>query len=132
MLIDDDEIFNFLNKRILELSGTAGKINIFTAAQRAIEWLKEHSDEENSWPEIILLDIRMPLMDGFEFLDEFIQLPEKNIRKVKVFMLTSSIDERDRSRSANYPVVYGYYSKPMTPEILREMDEMPLKFETTT
>lgn len=126
MLIDDDEIFNFLNKRILELSGTAGKINIFTSAQQAIEWLQQHASEEDSWPEIILLDIRMPLMDGFEFLDEFVQLPEKNIRKVKVFMLTSSIDERDRSRSREYPVVYGYYSKPMTPEILKEMDAIPL------
>lgn len=127
MLIDDDEIFNFLNKRILELSGTAGKISIFTSAQQALEWLNAHLEKEGSWPEIILLDIRMPMMDGFEFLDHFIQLPEKNIQKVKVFMLTSSIDERDRSRSRNYPVVYGYYSKPMTPEILREMDAIPLK-----
>jgi CheY-like chemotaxis protein len=132
MLIDDDEIFNFLNKRILELSGTDGKISVYTSAQNALKWLKDSIGEKDAWPEIILLDIRMPIMDGFAFLDGFMQLPAEKIRMVKVFMLTSSLDEKDRKRSASYPVVYGYYSKPMTPEILREMDAMPLKDLTTT
>lgn len=127
MLIDDDEIFNFLNQRILELSGTAGEIQVFTAARKALTWLTENQSGEGVWPEIILLDIRMPGMDGFEFLEHFKQFPPEKIGKVKVFMLTSSIDDRDKNKSAAYPFVYGYYSKPMTPEILQEMDEMPLK-----
>lgn len=131
MLIDDDEIFNFLNKRILELSGTDGKISVYNSAQNALKWLMENKDEKDAWPEIILLDIRMPIMDGFDFLDRFMELPADNIRKVKVFMLTSSLDEKDRKRSNSYPVVYGYYSKPMSPEILREMDAMPMKDLTT-
>lgn len=128
MLIDDDEIFNFLNQRILELSGTAGKIQIFTAARKALAWLQENeTSAAESWPEIILLDIRMPGMDGFEFLEQFAQLPAGLLKGIKVFMLTSSIDERDKSKSLNYPFVYGYYSKPMSPEVLREMDAIPLK-----
>lgn len=127
MLIDDDEIFNFLNQRILELSGTAGKIQVFTAARKALNWLSDNHSNDEEWPEIILLDIRMPGMDGFEFLEQFRLLPAEKIKGVKVFMLTSSIDERDKNKSAAYPFVYGYYSKPMSPEILQEMDEMPLK-----
>lgn len=128
MLIDDDEIFNFLNQRILELSGIAGSIQIFTAARKALVWLQENEPSASEvWPEIILLDIRMPGMDGFEFLEQFAQLPVERLRQIKVFMLTSSIDERDKSKSLNYPFVYGYYSKPMSPEVLREMDAIPLK-----
>lgn len=121
MSIDDDEIFNFLNQRILELSSTLGKIQTFNGGSKALVWLREHQSDPGQWPQIILLDIRMPGMDGFEFLDEFQKLPEALVKNVKVFMLTSSIDERDRKKSATYPSVYGYYSKPLTPEKFEEI-----------
>ena len=124
--IDDDEIFNFLNQRILELSGTLGKLQPFTSARKALDFLQAITAQPDQWPEMILLDIRMPGMDGFEFLDQFQQLPEELTKKVKVFMLTSSIDERDRSRASTYPCVQGYYSKPLTEAVFKKMVDTPL------
>lgn len=129
--IDDDEIFNFLNQRILELSGTLGKLQSFTSARKALDFLNENTAHPDQWPEIILLDIRMPGMDGFEFLDQFQQLPAALMKKVKVFMLTSSIDERDRSRATTYPCVLGYYSKPLSEAVFKKMVDTPLTTSLT-
>jgi CheY-like chemotaxis protein len=126
MLIDDDEIFNFLNKRTLELSGVAGQIDIFTSARNALQWLQTHSPEQGEWPGIILLDIRMPDMDGFEFLEAYQKLPETATKGVKIYMLTSSFDDRDRKRALAFPFVYGYYSKPMNTEMIAEIEEAAL------
>ena len=127
LLIDDDDIFNFLNKKVLEKSGQSNAITIHTSAREGLDYLSSIMDSEEKWPQVILLDIRMPGMDGFEFLDVLKNLDEKFLKQVKVFMLTSSIDDRDKRKSEIFPFVYGYFSKPLSPAILQHMEALPLR-----
>lgn len=127
LLIDDDDIFNFLNKKVLEKSGQSNTITIHTSAREGLDYLAGIMDDEEKWPQVILLDIRMPGMDGFEFLDILKNMDEKFLKQVKVFMLTSSIDDRDKRKSEIFPFVYGYFSKPLSPAILHHMEELPLR-----
>ena len=127
LLIDDDDIFNFLNKKVLEKSGNAQQIIVHTSAKDVLNYLSSIMGNEQNWPQIVLLDIRMPGMDGFEFLEVFKNMDERFLKQVKVFMLTSSIDDRDKRKSEIFPFVYGYYSKPLSPTILQNMEEIPLR-----
>ncbi|MFC2124892.1 response regulator [Bacteroidota bacterium] len=122
MLIDDNEIDNLINQKMIESSGITINVYIHTGAKSAIEFLKnleklaELSDEV--LPDIIFLDIDMPLMDGFQFLDEFEKLTAKTKDKCKIVMLTSSINPQDLDKSKDYIYVKRYLNKPLSHENL--------------
>jgi response regulator RpfG family c-di-GMP phosphodiesterase len=121
LLIDDDEIFNFLSKRTLLKYEIANNITVFNDAIEALKYIEDNKSALVI--DIILLDIRMPRMDGFEFLNEFMKL---DFNETYVYMLTSSLDERDVKRALKYEMVKGFYSKPLTVEILSEIYEKQL------
>ncbi len=127
MLIDDNEIDNLINQKIIEASSICEHIFTHTGGKSAIEFLKnmEKIATENDLkglPEIIFLDIDMPLMDGFQFLDEFDNLSELTKAHCKIVMLTSSINPQDMSKSKKYTSVRKYINKPLTQENLRKLD----------
>jgi CheY-like chemotaxis protein len=118
-LIDDDRIFNMIHTRIMESKSFAEKIQPFHNAKQALKALKDiiiaHPDD---FPEIIFLDINMPAMDGWEFLEEFEKFPEEVQCRCRVIILTSSIDPRDIEKSRTYKNVTQFISKPLTPDML--------------
>lgn len=117
-LIDDDPIINLIHTKIISRS-TDFPVMVYTNAQKAVEqfcsWL---GSEPELLPDVIFLDINMPVMDGWEFLDAFQKMPAVIFEKCKVFMLTSSIDSDDIEKSKQYRMVYDFISKPLTPEKL--------------
>lgn len=125
LLIDDSDIDNYVNQHVITKSKLAEKITIETSAGDALNYLTSLQTHPEDFPDIIFLDIRMPEMDGFGFLDEFKKFPQALHHQCDVVMLTSSSDQKDIDRAAQYAVVKKYLNKPLELAMLENL------FETT-
>ncbi|MCX6310165.1 MAG: response regulator [Bacteroidetes bacterium] len=125
MLIDDNEIDNFINDRMIKGCNFSENVYVNTGTQSALEFLKNMTIKKDvrkeHLPSIIFLDINMPILDGFHFLEEFEKLDQSLIKDIKIYMLTSSIDPSDLSRSEKYKSVKGFLYKPLTQDALQKL-----------
>jgi CheY-like chemotaxis protein len=121
-LIDDDAITNFIHTKVIQANDSFTVVD-FTNAKEALAALRKRETLGiDSIPDLIFLDINMPEMDGWEFLDEFQLRSEPLLEKCKVVMITSSVDREDMERSQTYKCVKGFISKPLTQQAFRELD----------
>jgi CheY-like chemotaxis protein len=118
MLIDDDKVCNFMSKRVLSKKYNNPDLSIFTDAFQALEHLRKCLASNNEFPDILFVDINMPLMDGWEFLDYLEKFPDEILSKCHVFVLSSSISSHDIAKSKTYKRVRKYITKPLTAEKL--------------
>lgn len=120
LLIDDNEIDNFTNQRMMENERFAGKISVANSGQQGIEVLKKMQPGE--LPSLIFLDIMMPVMDGFQFLDEFAKLDETIRKKCRIIMLSSSESFKDLNRANKNIYVYKFLNKPLAEPMLQAIN----------
>lgn len=121
MLVDDDPVVNFINTKLIT-SRYDCEIGAYTEAIVALEHLKTPATaHEVILPGLLLLDINMPVMNGWSFLMELEKLPAMDTRKCKVYMLSSSVDLDDENKSKQFNSVHGFISKPLTIDKFREL-----------
>jgi CheY-like chemotaxis protein len=120
LLIDDDEPTNFLHQRMLEKHQIASRIEVAWNGEEAIELLRNKPEGANP-PDLILLDINMPVMDGWEFLEAYEGLDESQKATIVVVMLTTSINPDDQTRAERLGYVSGYQRKPLTIQMMEEI-----------
>ena len=114
ILVDDSKLANIVTSKMLEKSGIASEIVLFSGAQEALTFLKSQGPNAFSQKQLLLLDIYMPGMDGFGFLEAFGTLEEEVQKSWKIFMLSSSISPDDIQRAESHPLVEGFLMKPLT------------------
>ena len=122
LLVDDDKIFNFLSTKILERMRVAEEIHVALNGEEALTLLNNYYQGSMTVPDVILLDLNMPIMDGFGFLQAFRQLSLPKMERIKIVIVSSSEDPQDIARAKELGVTY-YLSKPLTEEKLRSVLE---------
>ena len=121
LLVDDDPITNMINTKLI-MRASDFHVTAYTNAQETLSYLGSLAETApDNMPEVIFLDINMPVMDGWEFLEVLQRFPERALRNCKVIMLTSSIDYDDIEKSKKFSVVKDFVSKPLTTERILEL-----------
>ncbi|MER2998028.1 response regulator [Pontibacter populi] len=125
LLIDDDETTNYLNHRLLSRMNTAEDIRVVTNGEEALEYLEKAFAGVEGYPrpDLIFVDIKMSVMDGFEFLEEYQKFDETNKNQTIMMMLTSSASFYDLEKLKQFPEVLKHYSKPLAEADVREIIE---------
>lgn len=114
-LIDDDKIYQFTAKKMLEATGMAKSIQSFYDGSEALAFFSgENSKDVSNLPDVIFLDIIMPVMNGWEFLDEYEKLCNGFPKTMSLYVVSSSVDDADIRRSRQYGSVTDYIVKPIT------------------
>lgn len=120
-IIDDDPIFVFGTKRIMEIANFCESFMIFRNGKEAFDKLKAIIIADEKLPDLILLDLNMPIWDGWQFLDEFIKIPHTN--PITIYIMTSSVDPADIEKAKTYDAVSNYLIKPITMAELKKLME---------
>jgi CheY-like chemotaxis protein len=115
LIIDDDEINNFLCKKIMQISGYSNNIHACESVNEGIKYLKHtYSENPKNYPEALFLDINMPIRTGWDFLDEYeILCNNGDLKKMNIYMLSSSVYEEDIKRAEENALVSQYVTKPI-------------------
>lgn len=117
-LVDDDEIFNYLNKAVINHTDEHIQVKAFQSGEELLSYISKNK-ETIVFPEIMFLDIRMPNIDGFELLEILSKDESKPFADTKIYMLSSTLDHRDLEKAKQYSMVKDFLSKPLTKEMLQ-------------
>ena len=119
LLVDDDRVTNLLHERLISKASVAESIDVETDGVAALEHLKRVGRQETEAPDLIFLDINMPRMNGFEFLDAYARLPAEQRKRHMIVMLSTSELQRDLARAEADPNVHCFIPKPLQQDALR-------------
>ena len=126
-IVDDDDIYRFTIIQSAKFSKIEHKTSVFPNGEEAINFIKENQDTPDALPNLILLDIDMPIMDGFQFLKAYREIETNLSKKIAIYMVSSSVDLEDIERAKGYTAVIDYLSKPLKSEKLKAIIEKTLE-----
>ncbi len=118
LLIDDNDIDNFINERMITTTNFGKSVVVKNSAESALQYLKKSVESAEPLPQVIFLDLNMPVVDGFGFLAEYENLPDSVKKFSKVIVLSSSISPDDINRASTNPYVAKYINKPLNEKYL--------------
>jgi len=120
-IIDDDDLFIMITRNNIRKAATLVETEVFHDGLESMDCLKERIASEGILPDIILLDLNMPIADGWNFLSHYIQLEEKVRKKINLFVCTSSIDPKDIQRAKEFGDVIDFKEKPLSKEAILDI-----------
>lgn len=120
-IVDDDDIYQFTMGVALKNIPEVRLASTFGDGAEALDHITTHLNEPDSLPDIIFLDINMPVMDGFQFMEEFVDLLPKLKKTIKVYLVSSSIDPKDIKKAKRIDAITDYLIKPIKSEDIREL-----------
>ena len=118
IIVDDSKLDCFITEKIIQNTGMSASIRSFVEATKALEFIKDNPYSADGTKTIVIVDIYMPLMNGFEFIEEFEKFPQTILDNYSIYMLSSSINENDMNRVTNYRSVKHFLNKPLKINIL--------------
>lgn len=120
-LVDDDRIFQLTASRMIRATDLSNNILQFENGEDAIHYLRRNQNDTSSLPDYVFLDINMPVVDGWMFLDDYAALKPQLAKPVVIYVVSSSIDPKDIARARNNADVRDYVMKPVTHDKFREL-----------
>lgn len=120
-VIDDDLIYSIAIKHIIKRSEISDDTLFFKNGLAALDYFTAHSTDPALMPDIILLDLNMPILDGWQFLDQYEPLAGQFSKNIPVYIVSSSVDEEEYSKARLFPTVKDFIVKPITEEKLRQI-----------
>jgi CheY-like chemotaxis protein len=127
-VVDDDKIFTYLLKRIIEKARVAREIIFFENGREALDYLASNKENALKLPQLILLDINMPILDGWQFLQEYGELKPNVPKPISICVMSSSTDTEDYDRAMDSGHVMDYLQKPVQTPSLVELKDRVLTF----
>ena len=113
-LIDDDTIFVFLTRKTLQVANLSTDLTVFEDGKKALLDLELSANQPDLLPDVIFLDLNMPVLDGWGFLEEYLLLEPKMSKKIEIYIVSSSISPSELERSQSIPVVTDFLTKPLS------------------
>ncbi|MBU2929781.1 response regulator [Winogradskyella psychrotolerans] len=120
-IIDDDDIYQFTITKILQSLKLNKKIIAFSDGEEALDFMIANLYNDDELPDVIFLDINMPIMDGFQFMEEYVKLKPKWNKKITIYMVSSSVDPVDIEKANQISDISDYIIKPIKPNELRSI-----------
>ena len=118
-VINDDDIYQFTITKILESIKLSKKILLFSDGEEALDFMVDNLYNDDKLPDIIFLDNNMPIMDGFQFMEEYVEIKHKLNKKIVIYMVSSSVDPVDIAKAKEISDVSDYIIKPIKAGQLR-------------
>ncbi|NNG11133.1 MAG: response regulator [Arenibacter sp.] len=122
-IVDDDDIYRFTIERTLESLELATKTMTFSDGEQAINFISDHLNEDAELPDIIFLDIDMPVMDGFQFMEEYEKIKSNVAKDMTIYMVSSSLDPVDIDSAKKISSISDYIVKPISSDRLKSILE---------